>query len=284
MNALNQEIESRDRFEFGKNWRRFLRVLNDERIEEAERSLRQMLQVGNLHGKSFLDVGSGSGLFSLAARRLGARVHSFDYDAQSVSCTAELRRRYCPDDPNWTVQRASVLDAQYLKNIGTFDVVYSWGVLHHTGDMWQALENVQLPVASGGRLCLAIYNNQQHWSVVWKQIKKLYNRLPLFLKIPYAACLITVMQIKTALGSMIMLHPERYIQSWTEYHKMSRGMSRWHDMIDWIGGYPFEVAKPEEVFDFYLSKGFLLLKLKTCAGRQGCNEFVFQRTGIEKAS
>jgi len=278
VNSSLQEIESQKRFGFGKNWGRFLRVLNNERIEEAERSLREMLEIDDLTGKSFLDVGSGSGLFSLAARRLGARVHSFDFDPQSVACTAELKRRYFPDDPEWRVDRASALDENYLKTIGTFDVVYSWGVLHHTGAMWQALENVEIAVEPRGRLYLAIYNDQRHWSVVWKQIKKLYNTLPVLLRIPYAACMIAAMQLKTAARSLLMLQPQRYIRSWTQYHK-TRGMSHWYDMIDWIGGYPFEVAAPEEIFDFYRSKGFLLLKLKTCAGGKGCNEFVFQRAG-----
>ena len=87
------EVEQGQRFEFGSNWTRFLAVLNDGRIRMAEESLKRMLQVENLQGKAFLDIGSGS---SLSARRLGARVHSFDYDSESVACTAELKRRYFP--------------------------------------------------------------------------------------------------------------------------------------------------------------------------------------------
>src|SRR5437879_12723402 len=100
------------RFSFGKNWQQFLRVLDKERIREAEKSLADMLQVKDLAGKSFLDVGSGSGLFSLAAMRLGAdRVHSFDYDPQSVGCTKELRQRFFPKTGRWTIEEGSVLDA-----------------------------------------------------------------------------------------------------------------------------------------------------------------------------
>src|SRR5213080_1694363 len=124
------EIARGERFEFGRNWSRFLALLDDARIARAEESLKQMLEVENLEGQSFLDIGSGSGLFSLAARRLGARVHSLDYDPQSVACTKELRRRYFNNDSEWRIEEGSALDADYLKSLGSFDVVYSWGVLH----------------------------------------------------------------------------------------------------------------------------------------------------------
>src|SRR5215813_4661452 len=105
---------SGERFDFGRNWSHFLDLLTEERILAAESSLTTMLETSTLAGKSFLDVGSGSGLFSLAARRLGARVHALDCDPQSVRCTMELRRRYFPDDPQWTVEEASALDKSHL--------------------------------------------------------------------------------------------------------------------------------------------------------------------------
>src|SRR5450432_3200778 len=125
------EVASGERFEFGKNWAAFLAGMNDARIAAGEQSLREMLQIDSLQGKTFLDIGSGSGLFSLAARRLGAKIQSFDYDPASVACTRELKARYYPEDENWTVASGSVLDADYVNSLGRFDVVYSWGVLHH---------------------------------------------------------------------------------------------------------------------------------------------------------
>ncbi len=116
------EIKVGERFAFGANWTRFLGVLSEERIAEAERSLREMLGVENLRGRSFLDAGSGSGLFSLVARRLGARVA--DCDPMSVACTRELRRRYFADDADWRVEEGAPLVAAYLSSLGTFDVVY----------------------------------------------------------------------------------------------------------------------------------------------------------------
>src|SRR6185369_5266724 len=242
------ETASGQRFEFGKNWSRFLELLDDTRIKEAEASLKQMLSVDSLEGKSFIDVGSGSGLFSLAARRLGARVHSFDYDPNSVACTTELRKRYFPNDIAWKVEEASVLDQQYLNSLGTFDIVYSWGVLHHTGQMWQALENIHQLVAPGGKLFLALYNDAGSQSARWLGIKKTYNRLPSFLRAPFTVLMMAPQELKGIARSVLTLRLSDYIRSWTEYDKQ-RGMSRWYDMVDWVGGFPYEVVTPDEVFD-----------------------------------
>jgi 2-polyprenyl-6-hydroxyphenyl methylase/3-demethylubiquinone-9 3-methyltransferase len=274
MEMTEQQLAKTERrFRFGANWRRFLSVLNDERIAEAEMSLGAMLEVDTLSGKSFLDIGSGSGLFSLAARRLGARVYSFDYDPESVACTQELKRRYFAADADWTIERGSVLDQDYIERLGQFDIVYSWGVLHHTGAMWQALENARLPVAVGGRLFIAIYNDQEKKSRLWLGVKRFYcsgatgRLLVPAIFIPYFI-----------VGGLAkdLLRGRSPAARYTEYKK-SRGMSIVHDWIDWLGGYPFEVARPEEIFSFYRARGFTLEKMMTCGGGLGNNQFVFTR-------
>jgi 2-polyprenyl-6-hydroxyphenyl methylase/3-demethylubiquinone-9 3-methyltransferase len=261
------EVSRGERFEFGKNWSRFLSTLDDAKIDSAMNSLRTMLEIDDLTGKRFLDIGSGSGLFSLAARRLGASVFSLDYDPNSMACTAELRRRYFPHDDQWNVAEGSALDADYVRSLGQFDVVYSWGVLHHTGDMWTALENAQIPVAPGGKLFIAIYNDTGSQARRWLWIKKTYNRLPSFARIPFALIVSAPSQAKSLLGTML------------GYGRQSkeRGMNRWHDMIDWVGGYPYEVAAPEEIFEFYKQRGFALAKLRCGGVGLGCNEYVLIR-------
>jgi 2-polyprenyl-3-methyl-5-hydroxy-6-metoxy-1,4-benzoquinol methylase len=278
MTALQDLDPATDgRFAFGDNWRAFLDVLDDERIREAEQSLVGMLGMPSLDGKRFLDAGSGSGLFSLAAYRLGAEtVHSFDFDPASVGCAIELRRRY-GDPERWVVERGDVLDPAYLSRLGRWDVVYSWGVLHHTGDMWRALENVAGLVAADGRLFVALYNDQGPRSRAWKLVKRLYNRLPSSLRTPYAVAVMAPRELLRLAYLIVAGGPQAYVRSWTQY-KQSRGMSRWHDLIDWVGGYPFEVATPDEVFDFLRERGFTLKGLVTAKGTSGCNQFVFART------
>lgn len=272
MTSYQNEVTKGQRFEFGANWTRFLTVLDDERIAEAEKSLRDMLGVQGLAGKSFLDAGSGSGLFSLAARRLGACVYSFDYDPLSVACTQELKHRYFPNDLDWTITEGSVLNTEYLANLNQFDVVYSWGVLHHTGAMWQALNNIAPLVADDGLLFISIYNDQGGASRRWALLKRLYNRQKL-VRMPLVIYTLIRQWSLTFLKDLGRAEP---LASWKNY-KTARGMSAWHDVVDWIGGYPFEVAKPEEIFNFFRLKGFQLERLKTCAGGLGCNEFVFSK-------
>jgi 2-polyprenyl-3-methyl-5-hydroxy-6-metoxy-1,4-benzoquinol methylase len=273
--GFQDEVAAGQRFEFGKNWTRFLAVLDEERIAGAERSLTEMLGAGALAGKSFLDIGSGSGVFSLAAMRLGAaRVHSFDYDPASVACTAELKRRYFPDAPTWTVDQGDALDADYIRSLGQWDVVYSWGVLHHTGDLWRALANAGALVNPGGALFISIYNDQGYLSRGWRAVKRTYNSgdagkwLTVGLFVPYFA-------LRGAAGDVLRRrNPLRALREPQGY----RGMSRMHDWIDWLGGYPFEVARPEEVFALYQQQGFTLERLKTCGGKLGCNEFVLRKS------
>lgn len=264
-NEVATEVALADRFAFGANWARFLRAVDEPRIRQAEQSLTTMLGVADLAGKTFVDVGSGSGLFSLAARRLGATVHSFDFDPQSVACTAELKRRYFAEDARWTIARASVLDERYLAGLGRFDVVYSWGVLHHTGAMWNALENAGSLVDESGRLFIAIYNDQGWISAYWRWVKRTYVTRP-FMRWP-------LLLFHTAYP----LLPAWIARTLRRSTTQARGMALWRDLVDWIGGYPFEVAKPEEIFRFYRDRGFALAELRTTR-RLGCNEFLFVRT------
>lgn len=273
-----KEVARGQRFEFGKNWSAFLSVLEEERIATAEASLKEMLEIESLDGKTFLDIGSGSGLFSLAARRLGAKIHSFDFDSNSFACTQELRNRYFPNDPNWRVEQGSALDAEYLYSLGKFDIVYSWGVLHHTGEMWRALNNAIIPTKAGGKLFIAIYNDTGSQTRRWHWIKKTYCRLPRLLKTPFAIAAILPDESKSLIKSVVTLKPMTYVRSWTQY-KNGRGMSLWHDRLDWVGGYPYEVATVDEIFEFYKARGFSLAKLKSGGVGLGCNEFVFEKKG-----
>ena len=273
MSQYAQEVRKGSRFEFGRNWSHLIRGLTEEQIVQAGESLKKMLDYEDFSGKSFLDVGSGSGLFSCAARRLGATVHSFDYDPASVECTAQLKKRYFPQDSQWRIEVGSILDLKYLESLGQFDIVYAWGVLHHTGDMWKALENVCMVVAGRGKLFLSIYNDQGGASRRWKIVKQTYNKLPKWAGFFVVWLAFIRLWGPTTIKDLLQGKP---FQSWIRYSN-ERGMSPWRDVVDWVGGYPFEVAKPKEILDFFMPKGFNLLKSKTCGRGHGCNEFVFER-------
>lgn len=271
--SAKEEIRAGSRFAFGENWARFLGVVSEERIAEARNSLIDWIGSSELEGRSFLDVGCGSGLFSLAARQLGARVVSFDIDPDSVACCRALRQRYMADDPGWEIREGSILDEDFVQTLGKWDVVYSWGVLHHSGNMWQALDTTGQIVRPGGSLFIALYNDQGKTSEGWTAVKRAYNRLPRAAKPLVLVPSFIRLWGPTFIRDSLRLQPTR---TWRG-HISKRGMSAWTDLVDWVGGYPFEVAKPEEVFDFFKDRGFTLTRLKTCGGGLGCNEFVFRR-------
>ncbi len=270
------DVAAGTRFGFGKNWARFLAVLDEERIIAAESSLKQMLGVADLRGLTFLDIGCGSGLSSLAARRLGAIVRSFDFDRQSVACADELKRRYFDGDADWQIEEGSVLDREYMRRLGQFDVVYSWGVLHHTGAMWIALENAIGRVArANGHLYIAIYNDQGWKSRVWWFIKLTFNRMPQVLRPAYVAIVATLTRIAVFLKHAFRLRPLTGLRSMFESRR-ERGMSAKHDRVDWVGGFPYEFATFETLVEYLAARGYRVTASKR-ATSLGCHELVARR-------
>lgn len=268
--TFTEEVLAGDRFSFGKNWANFLKNLNEERIKVAEESLKSIFLHENFTNKNIIDIGSGSGLFSLAFKRLGANVTSFDYDPDSVSCTQYLKDKFYKGNETWKVLRGSVLDKSFINTLGKFDIVYSWGVLHHTGKMWEAIDNASHCVKDNGLLLIGIYRDMGTASKLWVKVKRLYcssllgKLVVLFTFIPYYILRGVIVDLFLRFKSPLSRYRE---------YKKNRGMSLYHDWIDWLGGYPYEFAKPEELFHFLKSRGFQMINIKT----EGMLELVFRK-------
>jgi SAM-dependent methyltransferase len=264
------------RFGFGDNWLDFARDLRTDQIVEAEKSVRDLLGRDSLAGASFVDIGSGSGLFSLAARRLGARVHSFDYDPDSVLCTQRLRDLYCPGDPDWTIERGSVLDRHYLRALGTFDVAYSWGVLHHTGAMHDAIAAASTLVAPGGLFAFALYRRTL-MCALWRLEKRWYAGASPRAQRWGRAVYVALLRLRFQLTS-------GDFRSFVENYRSQRGMAFEHNVHDWMGGYPYESISTSEVAAVMQRLGFAHVHSTTAPGSiglfgSGCDEYLYRRAG-----
>ncbi len=254
-------------FSFGANWKSFsAKALNEARICEARAAFASLTSSIDFGGKRFLDVGYGQGLALFLAMERGARVYGIDIDPLCEQAVA-LTQRHFPELPPPTLQTVSILDSDFVASAsaqGGYDIVHSWGVLHHTGDMHTAFDSVARLVRPDGALILAIYNH--HWSSpIWKGIKVLYNRLPRLLQDAMFA----------------LFYPLRYLRRpLAAGHKgpqTRRGMSYAFDLRDWLGGYPYEYARREEVISCFVRRGFRVTHTIPSAGRTGCHQFVFRR-------
>jgi 2-polyprenyl-3-methyl-5-hydroxy-6-metoxy-1,4-benzoquinol methylase len=250
-------------FDFGKNWQAFSEQrIDSERLAVACQSLTKLLQKDGLAGLTFLDVGCGSGLFAIAAHKLGAaKVVGLDINPRCLETSERNRDRLIPGAPV-EFYTASALEPDQLRRFGAFDVVYAWGSLHHTGSMWTAVRNVAQCVAPGGLFVLAIYNKHVS-SPIWRAIKWTYNQVPG----PVQRLMVYLF------GGVI------YVAKWlvTRSHplKKERGMDFWFDVVDWVGGHPYEYAEPAEVEQRLHSNGFKLRRYVASQVPTGCNEFVF---------
>ncbi len=271
-------------FWFGDNWKYYVEhIVTEKIIEEATQSMLRFLPKEEWKGKSFIDIGSGSGLFSLAALRLGCKkVVSFDLDDKSIEAATILRKRfYKGKEDAWELFQGSILDEKTVKRFKEqFDIVHSWGVLHHTGAMHKAIKNAGTFVKPKGHFILAIYNHtaSSQW---WHDTKKWYSSLPNIAK----------MSVEHSYASAVTLG--FIAKRRTLNTKRERGMDIYRDAIDWIRGYPYEYASVKDIISFIEPLGFTLVATPTAlpeekqrkagflesvrAKNVGCNEFVFTR-------
>ena len=272
MDAADTEL----RFEFGRNWKRFVRRnFSEDRLRIAQRRILDFVGQESLVGERFLDIGCGSGIHSYAALRAGAKsVHSFDYDSHSVAAARWLHAR-AGAPANWTIEQGDVLDDAYIERLGRWSFVYSWGVLHHTGDMWRAVRNAQKTVAEDGRFYIALYSADadfQPSKEFWIDKKRDYVRASRCKKRMMVAWYIW----RFGMQRDVRRFPETVKQ--IVLYRRNRGMDYFADVRDWLGGYPMEYAADQAVVD--LLEGEHGFKLVNVATGQACSEFLFVRSGI----
>lgn len=250
-------------FSFGRNWKEFLPTIDDNAIKEAGKDIDQWLGSQNIQGKSVIDIGSGSGLSSLCIYYRGCRrLVSFDSDPESVETAKFLAARAGSPD-NWAIFQGSIIDETLINRLGTFEIVHSWGVLHHTGKMWQAMAHAIRLCAPGALFLISIYaagdRYEEHLA-----LKRRFNAADPGTK-----------------ADMIRIQMERTKSFYRDNENSEgglnrdRGMTHYHDAVDWLGGLPYEVAHASEVLLFCINRG--LVPLRVFERRQGgCSVYLFR--------
>lgn len=270
--------DRKSHFDFGENWARFAQGITEQHIARARDGVAKLLG-SDLADHSFLEIGCGSGIHTLAALQLGAAsVMAFDIDARAVETARALLSRHVPDEP-WELALRSVFDIP--AGSIQYDIVYSWGVLHHTGDMRRAIERAASLVKPQGRLVIALYRKTPMCGF-WRAEKRFFVHGPRWYR-PLAELTFSALFVLAL--ALIGRNPIRYI---AEYPK-ARGMSFRTDIRDWLGGYPYESAAPEEVRDWLAALGFAEERFfpgNTRLGLLGvgCDEYVFRKSAHTQQS
>lgn len=261
-------------FSFGKNREDFLKKITPQQIEDATTYVSNFLgkQVV-VAGKTVVDVGCGSGIMSLAFLQLGAKkVLSIDIDDTSIACAQHVKQQFGISDDRWEIKKCSVLNKESIAHFGTFDIVYSWWVIHHSGDMWRGLENLFALTHWHTYLYLALYNTCTRWiewtSAFWHAVKSVYSK--------YHRTRYIIKPLYTAYLLLWLIATGRNPITYIRGYKSFRGMDFFTDIEDRLGGYPYEYAHFDEIVDYYQKKWYTLLdgiRVRSI----GCNEFLFQK-------
>lgn len=267
-------VNREQHFAFGENWLNFSKKINEATIRSAEKEFNKLIWPDVIKGKRFLDIGCGSGLHSLIALIQGAgEVFAVDIDPVCVQTTRQvLSEQY--DKNNWRSEEISVFDLTE-EQFGTFDIVYSWGVLHHTGDMHQAISKSLNMVSPGGLCVLGLYSKTLMCGF-WKQVKKYYSKSNKSRQDIIRNIYITLYRI-----SALIAKRKTFKEILGDYHQ-NRGMDFFNDVHDWLGGYPYESIRPDELIKYVNTLGFECIReviIPSGLGilGSGNNEFVLRR-------